>query len=168
MAKRKSIHLGSKNFFTLVVLSVSALGLMTFTYASQQQTQTQSDASGNYPPCAQKPELKLDKIVPNPDFVEYKFIIINKDQKKSCKPDEYAITVDGERQGFTTDMTSDGKAIALYKEVSKGKPAELTIKIRPYGPNLKNKDYKMNVNLNHKIHNGPNSNVSKTIIYTKD
>lgn len=47
MARNKRVSLGGKNFFSLVVLSVAAIGLLfTANYAVQQQTSTQSEASG--------------------------------------------------------------------------------------------------------------------------
>lgn len=44
MAKHK---ISSKNFFTISVLSVTALMLLVFTFALQKPTNTQSDASGS-------------------------------------------------------------------------------------------------------------------------
>ena len=50
------LRLNSKQFFSMVVLSVSLLGLMLFSAASLTQTNTESSAQG----CEKNPSLKLE------------------------------------------------------------------------------------------------------------
>lgn len=74
MAKGR-VHLGSKNFFTLVVLSVSVLGLMFVTQAAQQRTSTESDAARG---CTSKaPLLKPIDTTRSKNYVVYKYTITN-------------------------------------------------------------------------------------------
>jgi len=55
MAKRKYSGLSSKSFFNIVVLSVAAIGLMVTTFALQNKTTSQSNASA----CNSDPKLVL-------------------------------------------------------------------------------------------------------------
>lgn len=73
MAKAK---LSSHSFFTLVVLSVTALSVMLFTYASQQKTNTQSDAAGT---CVstKAPILRALDTTKGNNYVVYKYEITN-------------------------------------------------------------------------------------------
>jgi hypothetical protein len=61
--------LSSKHFFTLVVLSVAVLGTMLMTFASQQKTNTRSEATGapgkNLDQCSQ---LSIESGKPNRDY----------------------------------------------------------------------------------------------------
>ena len=70
---RKRVSLGGKKFFSLVVLSSLAIGLLfTANFAVQQKTSTESQAS-----CVYKPKINYMGAESQPDVVVYKFEVTN-------------------------------------------------------------------------------------------
>jgi hypothetical protein len=81
MAKSK-FRLNSKQFFTLTVLSVLALGLITVTIAVQKPTNTKSNASGA---CSYVPQYRLIDSVDYPNSVQYILRARNVNYESGCE-----------------------------------------------------------------------------------
>jgi hypothetical protein len=92
MAKSKSkFKLNSKQFFTLTLLSVMALGLIVVTMAVQKPTNTHSDAAGI---CSVVPAIRLLDSKDSSNSVTYNLRIKN-NNPDSCTRITYGLKVTG-------------------------------------------------------------------------
>ncbi len=131
--------MGPKHFFTLVVLSVTALSLMFVTYASQQKTNTQSDASD----CKAKPIFKPDGSNSGDNYVTYKFTVKN----PGCKPYSYGFYISKPGTNWYREYKiNDGNWVSEYSApfitggLKLGETDTVRARIKP-APNAASKTY---------------------------
>lgn len=147
MAKYKSSRFSSKQFFTMTVLAVSALGLIFVTSAAQKPTNTQSDAAGG---CIMKPQVKYVSSESHPDSVNYTLRVWN-DSAASCDKVLKYVSVSkppsgwqmmysnhvNEGEGFSSDYTS----YYFFDDLVPQQKHTVKLEVIPLNQNIKNGTY---------------------------
>ena len=135
MAKRKYSGFSSKSFFNIVVLSVASLGLLVTTFALQNKTTTQSNASGAKYSCTKKPEIKLVATQNLADSVRYTLEVKNNDNhnpnnQSECKKDTYKIKANLP-ENWKVKMESDQNGYSNLLGIREGFSERISLTISP-------------------------------------
>ena len=160
MAKRKYSGINSKSFFSIVVLSASALGLMIATFASLQPTNTQSDASG----CDKKPTLASGGVKANDGSITYTYKVSNPKSSDGCKNIFYAFYMTEPSSAWYREYklndepwVSEFDPSGITAWIKRGEtPHTIKVKIRP-PDDAANKTYSLTANACQGVSSGDGS-----------